>query len=269
MKYEYGFIGVGNMGGAIADAVARSVSGARLACADFVTDKCERLKNAYGFGICTNKEIAKYSRFIVLGVKPQVMAKTLEDIAPVLESRDDRFVLVTMAAGIKTEKICELAGGEYPVIRIMPNIPVSVGEGMILCTKNGAVSDSDLSDFVQAMKYSGKLDMIEEKLIDGASAVSGCGPAFVSIIAEALADGGVECGLPRDKALLYAEQTLIGTAEYLLKTETHPAALKDAVSSPGGTTIVGVHELESGNLRASLMNAVVAAYKKSIEVGKA
>ena len=118
------------------------------------------------------------------------------------------------------------------------------------------------------MAKSGTLDAIDEKLIDAASAVSGCGPAFVYMFIEALADGGVECGLPRDKALLYAAQTLIGAAEMVKKTGKHPEALKDAVCSPGGSTIAGVHALEEGAFRADAANAVLAAYKKTLTLGK-
>lgn len=267
MKYEFGFIGCGNMGGAIADAVAKSVEGSKLACADYMEEKCVRLKDAYGFDVTDAEGIASESRFIVLGVKPQMMAKTLESIQEALKIRR-RFVLVTMAAGMKMSKITELAGGEYPVIRIMPNTPVSVGEGVVLYCANELVSEEELEAFKSAMKYAGVLDALDEHLIDAASAVSGCGPAFVSMMIEAMADGGVECGLPRDKALLYAAETFAGTAKLLLETGKHPGKLKDEVCSPGGTTILGVHELERAGTRASLMNAVRAAYDKSVQMGK-
>ena len=268
MKYEFGFIGCGNMGGAIADAVAKSVDGSKLACADYDAGKCARLKEAYGFDVTDAAGLAANSRFIVLGVKPQMMAETLASVRDALMTRTDRFILVTMAAGLTSERITELALGEYPVIRIMPNTPVSVGEGVVLYCTNGRVESDELEAFKSAMKYAGVLDALPEKLIDAASAVSGCGPAFVSMMIEAMADGGVECGLPRDKALLYAAETFAGTAKLLLETGKHPGKLKDEVCSPGGSTIVGVHELECGGMRAALMNAVYASFEKNAELGK-
>ena len=139
---------------------------------------------------------------------------------------------------------------------------------MILYTANEAVSKELLDHFSQSLADAGKMDQIPEDKIDAASAVSGCGPAFVYLFAEALADGGVECGLPRDKALLYAAQTLKGAAELLLSTGKHPGELKDAVCSPGGTTIAGVHALEDCGFRAAAMGAVTAAYERTLELKK-
>lgn len=271
MKYEFGFIGCGNMGGAIAEAVAKSANGASLACADNFREKCKRLKESYGFDIVETEQIAKDARFIFLGVKPQMMGDMLDSVKAILAKRyadKDRFVLVTMAAGLKCEKIAQLAGGEYPVIRIMPNTPVSVGAGVVLYCANEYVEDEELESFVGAMREVGVLDRLAEGLIDAASAVSGCGPAFVSLMIEAMADGGVECGLPRDKALLYASETFAGTARLLRESGKHPGKLKDEVCSPGGTTILGVHKLESAGVRAAMMDAVRAAYDKSVQMGK-
>lgn len=268
MTYDFGFIGCGNMGGAIADAVARAVPSERLVCADFFEEKTDRLKNTYGFAVSDTWGIARDAKYIFLGVKPQMMAETLASVADMLRDRSDRFVLVTMAAGIKCDKICEFAGGDYPVIRIMPNTPVSVGEGTVLLCANENVTEEEIFEFKTAMAHAGVIDELPEKLIDAACAVSGCGPAFVALMIEALADGGVECGLPRDKALLYAAQTFKGTAALLLEKGMHPGVLKDGVCSPGGTTILGVHELENRGVRGAVMNAVSAAYKKSVEMGK-
>ena len=150
----------------------------------------------------------------------------------------------------------------------MPNMPVAVGEGMILYTVNDFVSKEELDGFLASMQYAGMLDKIDEDKIDAASCVSGCGPAFVFMFCEALADGAVECGLPRDKALLYAAQTLIGSATMLIETGEHPGKLKDAVCSPAGSTIEGVKALEEGAFRADVMNAVKSAYKRTLELGK-
>ena len=267
MKYEFGFIGCGNMGGAIADAVAKVIDGKKLACADYDADKCARLHDAYGFEVADAARVVSDSRFIVLGVKPQMMAQTLDSVKEIYASRKERFVFVTMAAGITCEKLTELAGGKYPIIRIMPNTPVSVGAGVVLYCANELVTNDELEAFRAAMDKVGVLDELDERYIDAASAVSGCGPAFVSMMIEAMADGGVECGLSRDKALLYAAKTFAGTSELLMKSGKHPGNLKDEVCSPGGSTIAGVHALEDGAMRASVINAVCAAFEKNNKLG--
>ena len=154
------------------------------------------------------------------------------------------------------------------VIRIMPNTPAAIGKGMMLRCNNAFVSDTALRDFDRIMSASGRVDEIPEKLIDAASAVSGCGPAFVYMFIEALADGGVMSGLSRDKAMLYAAETLIGAAEVVKQTGRHPGALKDAVCSPGGSTIEGVKALEDGKMRGTVSSAVVASYEKTLKLGK-
>ena len=197
-----------------------------------------------------------------------MMADLLEETASALARRRDRFVLVTMAAGLTMKRIAALAGGDYPVIRIMPNTPCAVGEGVILCDASENVTAEELAEFTEAMSGAGLIDRLEEKLMDAGSAVAGCGPAFVCLLLEALADGGVACGLPRGKALLYAAQMVKGTAALQLKTGEHPGVLKDAVCSPGGTTIAGVHALEEKGFRGAAMDAVIAAVEKTKELGK-
>jgi pyrroline-5-carboxylate reductase len=268
MKYEFGFIGCGNMGGAIADAVAKVIDGKKLACADYDALKTARLCDAYGFDVADAAGVVSDSRFIVLGVKPQMMAQTLESVKEIFASRKDRFVFVTMAAGITCERLSELAGGNYPIIRIMPNTPASVGEGLILWCRNAFVSDAALQGFLEVMAPAGKLIEIDENKIDAASAVSGCGPAFVYMFIEALADGGVECGLPRDVAQKLASQTVLGAAKMVLESAKHPGELKDAVCSPGGSTISGVAALEKGAFRGTAASAVRAAYEKTLMLGK-
>ena len=212
--------------------------------------------------------VAKTAKYIFLGVKPQVLSDVLKIIAPILNMRADRFVLVTMAAGVKLSRITEVLQIEYPVIRIMPNTPVSKGKGMIQYCVNDSVFMDEISEFCDALKFAGKVDRLDEKLIDAASAVSGCGPAFAYLFAESLADAGVECGLPRNKALEYASQMLSGAAELLLTSGKHPGVLKDEVCSPGGTTIAGVHALEDAGFRGAVMGAVKAAYDRTKELSK-
>ena len=196
-----------------------------------------------------------------------MMAGMLEKIAPVLTQRKDSFVLSTMAAGLTCEDIQRLSGVQAPVIRIMPNTPAAIGAGVVqYCSKDA--DQQQVEDYVSLIAPAGLVDPIAENLIDAASGVSGCGPAFAYMFVEALADGGVACGLPRDKAQLYAAMTVAGAAEMVLKSGQHPGALKDAVCSPGGSTIAGVRALEQGGFRAAAMDCVVAGYQRNKELGK-
>ena len=264
----FGFIGAGNMGGALARAAAKAMAPENITLADQMTEKAAALASQLGCKTATAEEVAGSCNFIFLGVKPQVMGIMLSQIAPALASRKDSFVLVSMAAGVAISEIRRMAGGDYPVIRIMPNIPASVGSGVILYDHTENVTEQAVDAFRNSMAHAGLVDHLPEKLIDAGSALSGCGPAFVSLFVEALADGAVACGLPRDKALAYAAQTVAGSAKMLLDSGMHPGQLKDAVCSPGGTTIMGVNALEQGGFRANAMDAVMAAYEKTLELGK-
>lgn len=265
---KFGFIGTGNMGSALARAVVKSVGGNDVLLSDKSKNKAEllgaELKCSYG----EISAVASSAKYIFLGVKPQIMKEAISSIKPILDKRTDRFVLVTMAAGLQISAIEDMCGKSYPVIRIMPNTPVSVGKGMLLYTASDNVFMDEISEFCKALEKAGKLDKIDEKLIDAASALSGCGPAFVYMFAEALADAGVECGLPRDKAALYAAQTLSGAAELLLVSGKHAGVLKDEVCSPGGSTIQGVHSLEENSFRGTVMGAVKSSFDKTKELGK-
>lgn len=263
---KFGFIGVGNMGSALAFALSKSTDD--IAVSDLNKEKVADICEKIGATASTNEHIAEKSKYIILAVKPQFMAQALDGISDILRERTDDFVLVSIAAGLSIAKIQDMAKGEYKVIRVMPNTPALLGEGMLLYTAFESVTEGESDEFLQAMRFAGVWDKIPENLIDAGSAISGCGPAFVYIFAQALADGAVECGLPRDKALKYAVQTLKGSAEMIEKTGKHPELLKDEVCSPGGTTIAGVKALEDGGFRACAMNAVEKAYKKTLELGK-
>ncbi len=265
---KIGFLGCGNMGGALAKAALKSVGAENIFVFDTDTKKINAFAEETDVNIADAEYIVLNCDYIFLGVKPQMLKTLFEKIAPVLEDRTTDFTLVSMAAGVSLASISAMAQVDCPIIRIMPNMPVAVGQGMILYTLNDFVSKEDLDGFLSAMKYAGVLDRIDEDKIDAASCVSGCGPAFVFMFCEALADGAVECGLPRDKALLYAAQTLIGSATMLNETGEHPGKLKDAVCSPAGSTIEGVKALEEGAFRASAMNAVKKAYTRTLELGK-
>ena len=257
----FGFIGTGNMGGALATAAAKN---AEVLLYDRDSRKASTLAENLGCKAGTLNNAAACD-FVVLGVKPQMMGELFEELAPLLKKRTDRFVLLSMAAGVSMAQIRSYAGQDYPIIRIMPNIPVSVGAGMILYDQID-VTQEELSAFIQTFSEAGRLKALPEKLIDAGAAVSGCGPAFAAMFAEALADGGVACGLPRKDAAVLAAQTLFGSAKLLLEMQWHPGELKDAVCSPGGTTIAGVQALENDGLRAACMDAVVAAYKKTAKL---
>ena len=263
-QYTFSFLGCGNMGGALAVAAAKGNPGMNIAVFDPMTEKADALANAYeNVTVTSLADAAQNSAYLFIGVKPQMLAALFAELAPQLP---DDVTLVSMAAGTPIGAVEALAGKALPVIRIMPNIAVSVGKGVILYAANGQVGAESLSFFVSAMSGAGLLDEIPEDKIDAASAVSGCGPAFAYMFIEALADGGVECGLPRDKAQKYAAAMLSGAAEHVLATGIHPGALKDAVCSPGGTTIAGVHALEGKGFRGAAADAVCAAYEKTLKL---
>ena len=264
----FGFIGTGNMGGALARALRKNAAGEAILLANRSMDKAEALAEALGANPSTNEEIARRADYIFLGVKPQMMAGMLAGIAPILKERQDRFILVTMAAGLTIQRIREMAGGNYPVIRIMPNTPSSIGEGMILYTCGKGVTKTEEKEFLDSMAGAGRFAAIPESQMDVGSAVSGCGPAFVDLFIEALADGGVACGLPRAAAMEFAAQMVVGSARLVLESGSHPGALKDAVCSPGGSTIQGVRTLEKNGFRSAVMEAVIAACEKSASLGK-
>lgn len=268
MGLKFAFIGVGNMGGALVRAALRNVPGDCVGLAGRTPEKVKALAEELGCHAGSAAGVAGWGNFLFLGVKPQVMPELLAELGPVLADRTgtDRFILVTMAAGISIAKIQELAGGDYPVIRIMPNTPASVGEGMILYTCGESVTAEEERVFLEAMAGAGRFSALPERLIDAGSAVSGCGPAFADLFLEALADGGVACGLPRAQAMELAAQMLLGSARLALESGQNPGALKDAVCSPGGTTIQGVRALEAAGFRSGVMEAVIAAYEKTLEL---
>ena len=266
---RYGFIGCGNMGGAVARAVCRGVGPENVVLANRTPAKAEALAEALGCRAATNDVVAQDCDVIFLGVKPQMMADMLDELTPTLEARAESrpFVLVTMAAGLSMQQIRQMAGSGYPIIRMMPNTPVALGDGMIqYCSDD--VEPEKMAEWLTAMAPAGRLDAVPESLIDAASAVSGCGPAWAYQFIEALADGGVACGLPRAKAQEYAAQMVLGSAKLVLESGQHPGALKDAVCSPGGSTIQGVRVLEEKGLRGAVMDAVIASYNKTKEMGK-
>ena len=260
---KYGFIGCGNMGGAIARALASSTKDITVADR---SGKAKGLAAELGIGYSDNLTIAQTCDRIFLGVKPHMMKDMLIPLKEVLAQR--KPTLITMAAGVWISQIEEFVGCEIPVIRIMPNTPTAVGKGVTQYCCNASVDPEVLSDWLADMAPSGLMDQLDEKLIDAASAISGSGPAYMYVFLEALADGAVSCGIPRAKAYEYAAMTMVGAAEMFLQTKTHPGALKDAVCSPGGSTIAGLRALESHAFRAAAMDCVIATYNRNKELGK-
>jgi len=263
-----GFIGTGNMGSALVKAAAKAIEKGNLLISDRTASKAAALAEEAGATVSNNNAIASSCGTIFLGVKPQMMAEMLGEIAPVLKLRTDDFVLVSMAAGVTIERIRAMAGGDYPVIRIMPNLAVTVGESMILYSVSDNVPADGVPSFRDMLRFAGAFDELPESLMDVGCAISGCGPAFVFMFIEALSDGAVGCGLPREKAMKYAAQTLYGASKLMLVSGKHPAELKDQVANPGGATIVGIHALENRGFRAAAIEAINSAYQKTIKLGK-
>ena len=267
MKTTVGFIGTGNMGGALAKAAANVIPAQEIYLFDKCTEKAEELGKMLCCNTVSLESVAQCS-YIFLGVKPQMMETMFAELAPVLSKRTDNFVLVSMAAGVPMARIQELAGEKYPVIRIMPNMPVSVGGGMILYDVTENVSESQLEGFLQCMQFAGALDRLPEELIDAGTSVASCGPAFAFLFIEALTQGGVACGLPEEKAMLYAKQMLLGSAKLALESPMHPSELRHAVCSPGGSTIEGIYKLQDEKFPEAVAKAVMASFKRNQELGK-
>lgn len=260
---KYGFLGCGSMGGALARALSRAT---RDIC---ITDRSGRagaLARELEIRYTTAQDIASSCDRIFLAVKPHMMRQLLAPLQEMLRQR--RPLLISMAAGLTLGQIEEMAGGALPVIRIMPNTPVAVGRGMTQYCCNGLVPADILRDFLEDMRCTGRLDALDESLMDAASALSGCGPAYMYMLIEALADGAVACGIPRAKAMEYAAATMVGAGETVLATGMHPGALKDAVCSPGGSTISGVRVLEQHGFRGAAMDCVAAAFEKTKSLKK-
>ena len=264
---KIGFIGCGNMGGALAKAVSKSQI-AEIFLADTNSEKAKNLSEEIGGKVSTTEDIAENCKYIFLGVKPQMMAELIDSISPIFKNRNDRFILVTMAAGIKIEKFNLMLNAKMPIIRIMPNTPVAVGEGMILYSPCKAITEMEEIEFCEVLKFAGKLSKLEEDLIDAGCAISGCGPAFVYMFAESMAKAGVDCGLPQEKAIDYAAQTLLGAAKLMLTSNKTPETLRQEVCSPKGSTIEGVIKLQNSEFDNSVNTAVKASFKRTKELGQ-
>ena len=260
------FIGTGNMGGALARAASKT-EGNELLLVNRHPEKAERLRDEIGGTVVAHEAAVRDADIIFIGVKPVMLSELCGMIRHDLGERaggerPKSFLLVSMVAGTSVTDLQAQLGAQYPVIRIMPNTPVAVGEGMVLYSCSDEVTEEQKETFLSAMQAAGRFLPIEERLMDAGMAVSGCGPAYVDLFVEALADAGVAGGLPRKDAMLLAAQTVLGSARLILESGKHPGVLKDEVCSPGGTTIQGVRKLEEKGFRSAVIEAALATAAK-------
>lgn len=265
-KRKVGCIGIGVMGSALMESVIRVTGAKQVLVFDHDTAKAEMFSRKTGCTLASsNKEVAKGADFVFLAVKPQYLPGVLEEISL---SISPETVVVSMAAGVKLEFIKKHLDGHPNLIRIMPNTPAAVGTGMIAIAPEPTVSNADVQELERLLTAAGITEKTGESLMDAVTAVSGSGPAYGYLFIEALSDAAVKMGMPRTQAIRYAAQTLKGAAEMVLQTGTHPAALKDGVCSPGGTTIAAVTKLEEKGFRTAIIEAALAAWERSKELGK-
>ncbi|MCG6894827.1 MAG: pyrroline-5-carboxylate reductase [Desulfobacteraceae bacterium] len=263
-----GFIGAGNMAEAVVRGLLRAdaVRPQQLAAADIDENRLEWMRETFGISIVkANTELVAASDIVILAVKPQVVQRVLEEIG---DSMGPSKLLISFVAGLSQDAIRARVAGQTRVIRVVPNTPATVSEAMSCIASDGPESPRDLETARSIFATVGRTLPLPEHHMDAVTALSGSGPAYVFLIAEALADGGVRMGLPRPAAAELAAQTLLGAARLLLESGAHPGQLKDQVTSPGGTTIAGLHRLERGGVRAALMDAVQAAAERSVELGQ-
>jgi len=261
-----GFLGAGNMSTAIIKGLVHAgVLPERIIASDVKGERLEQLHMAHGIRTTTdNVALVREVDVLVLAVKPQVIDKLLTEIGP--EVRPDQLV-VSVAAGVPIEALESRLPPGSRVVRTMPNTPATIQAGATAVAAGAHAHDGDLALAREIFEAVGRVVVLDESAIDAVTGLSGSGPAYVMLIIEALADGGVKVGLHRDTALLLAAQTVFGSAKLLLETGEHPGRLKDMVTSPGGTAIAGLHTLESGALRKTLIDAVEAATKRAAELG--
>lgn len=263
------FLGAGQM----AEAFVKGLLGAGLVRPEqvWVSDvRAGRLAHlAQTLGVCaagSNLEAVQAAEVLVLSVKPQDVPALLDEVGA--DVRADQLV-ISIAAGVTLATLRKRLPHHPPVIRVMPNAPALVLAGMAVLAPGEHVQPRHEQTALRIFNAVGRGVVLPEKHLDAVTALSGSGPGFLALIAEALSDAGVRVGLPRDVAHLLAAQTMLGTGQMLLDTGMHPALLKESVASPGGTTIAGIHAMEQGGVRAQLMNAVVAAAERSAELGRA
>jgi pyrroline-5-carboxylate reductase len=262
------FLGSGNMAEALVKGLLRAnvAEPREIVCSDRSEDRGSILTQRYGVRFTrSNKEATEGADIVVLSVKPQIMNKLLDEIAPVLT---DKKLVISIAAGVPIAAIERKVGHGVRIIRTMPNTPALVGAGATALSAGEHATADDLRQARALFDAIGKSVEVDEVLLDAVTGLSGSGTAYIFLVIEALSDAGVKVGLPRATAQELAAQTVLGSAKLLIETGEHPGRLKDQVTSPGGTAIAGLHTLEAGGLRTTLMDAVEAATTRSKELGK-
>ncbi|NME95774.1 pyrroline-5-carboxylate reductase [Clostridium cochlearium] len=268
MKKNIGFIGCGNMAQAMITGIVSSkiVFGENVFVSDKDEEKLKYIKEKFNVNISKdNKEVAENSDIIILAVKPNKYGEVIQGIKDYVKKD---VIIVVIGAGITINYVEESFKKKLKVIRTMPNTPALVGEGMSAICYNELITENDLKDVVNIFKSFGKVEIIEENLMDAIPAISGSSPAYVYMFIEALADGAVLDGVPRDKAYKMAAQSVLGAAKMVLETGEHPGELKDRVCSPAGTTIEAVYSLEKNNFRGTIMEAMRKCTDKTREMSK-
>ena len=263
-----GFVGTGNMGEALIHGLLHGhlCRPEQIVCSDVRPERLKVIRETYGVkGTSHNGDVAKQSDIVVLSVKPQTMKQVIEEIAKHL---DFSKLIISIAAGVPLEAIESCAQKELKLVRVMPNICVSVQAGASAIAGGKHITKEDLMIAKTIFDAVGKSVFIEENLLDAVTGLSGSGPAYIFHIIDALADAGVKMGLSRHDSLILASQTVFGAAKMLIETKEHPGKLKDMVTSPGGTAIAGLHTLEAGGLRTTLINAVEVATQRSKALGE-
>lgn len=263
-----GFLGAGNMAGALIKALlqAHATPPDRILASDVRDDRLEQIRRDYGVGITAdNAEVVRFADVLVLAVKPQVIDKVLPTIATNLRKET---VVISILAGVRLAALEARLPPGARLVRTMPNTPAMVLAGATAIAAGTYASKDDMQTARDLFNTVGRTVTLDESLLDAVTGLSGSGPAYVMLMIEALADGGVKVGLHRETALLLAAQTVFGSAKLLLETGEHPGRLKDMVTSPGGTAIAGLHTLESGGLRRTLMDAVENATQRAGELGE-
>jgi pyrroline-5-carboxylate reductase len=267
-SHTIGFIGAGNMAEALIRGLVRGqhVPAERVYASAPRRERLDELVASYKINVLTdNREVARTCGIVVLSVKPQLMDKVLREVGDQLQPG---ALVISIAAGVDTETIEAAVGDSVRVVRAMPNTPALVGAGATAISGGKHASEADLAAAKALFDAVGITVTLEEIHLDAVTGLSGSGPAYVFLILEALSDAGVKVGLSRRNAQRLAAQTLMGSAKMLLETDEHPGKLKDMVTSPGGTAIAGLHTLEQGGLRTTLINAVETATKRARELGR-
>jgi pyrroline-5-carboxylate reductase len=265
---QVGILGTGNMGGALIHGLlyGHLCRPEQIFCSDVRAERLKAIREKYGVKSTShNVEVVKQSDIVILAVKPQIMKQVVEEIAKYL---DLSKLIISIAAGVPLDAIEACAQKDLKLIRVMSNICVSVREGVSAIAGGKHALKEDLMMAKTIFDSVGKSLFIEENLLDAVTGLSGSGPAYIFLIIDALADAGVKVGLSRDDALILAPQTVLGAAKMLIETGEHPGKLKDMVTSPGGTAIAGLHTLEEGGLRTTLINAVEVATQRSKALGE-